>query len=406
MGSPRRDLPQSPYLVATDSMAHTPPRSAPVRHDPRAEMTAQRAIEYLSSAERHGSGRQRDSPTEGPEPDLVQNEDKLLLTDFLFYLMKQLQIVRFSESDRKTRGGKREKINIGFGGLECIHCRDTMKSRKFFWSGVDRLANSFAEIPAHVFKCSSCPEEVKEALTNLKKVHAEQMARLPRGSQKVFFRRVWKRLHDRDPVATSPEHADQQFGEQTSPQGEAGFVATASSPGREGGSPGSKQQSPEGTSGSEESMFTIDRPTKDSAKALADAAMQALPPSPSSRVLLGIAEDRDFLSDVDCFLRRQLEVFCATKDDVKTALQDRKYPIHEGQVRVGFRVAFASRDCVQPRRLSLFCSAFVIGWYPVCPLLACSSRIGSQRSRSCVSILHHGNFRSRSRIPALAPGLL
>jgi hypothetical protein len=295
-----------------------------------AEATAQQALEYLAKTESSKTEARSASSRGRSEPELVEADDKLLLTDFLFYLMKQLQIVRFSEADRKTRGGKRENIQIGFGGLECIHCRDTPKARKFFWSGVDRLANSFAEIPGHVFKCLTCPEEVKEALHNLKKVHSEQMARLPRGSQKVFFRRVWKRIHDSDPATDSPEQLPPGL---KAPPGEQPLGSSAS-PGRHGGSPGSKEQSPEGTSGSEESIFAIDRPTKDAARALADFALHSLPPSPSSRVLLGITEDRDFLSDSDCFLRRQLEVFCATADDVRTAHEDGKYPVKEGQVRV------------------------------------------------------------------------
>ena len=123
----------------------------------------------------------------------------LLLTDYFFHLMRQLRMCRFSEADRKTRGGKREKIKIGYGGLQCIHCADLPMSRKFFWSNVDRLANSFAEIPGHILKCKRCPPQCKEALLQLKQGHPDQMSKLPRGSQKVFFRRMWRRLHDDDP---------------------------------------------------------------------------------------------------------------------------------------------------------------------------------------------------------------
>lgn len=282
--------------------------------------SARQAINFLTVNDK--SLVQADGTVVPADEVLVREEDKLLLTDFLFYLMKQLRLVRFSEADRKTRGGKRENIQIGYGGLQCVHCAHIAKSRKFFWSGVDRLANSFAEIPAHVFKCKYCPEDIKEALTDLKKVHAEQMARLPRGSQKVFFRRVWKRLHQHDPGQEddqdSPAHRDAKA------------------------VPGSKDSSPDtakgslgaGTSGSEESHFFLERPTKEAAKALADSAMQTGPPSPNSRVLLAITEDRDFLSDMDCFIRRQLEVFCATADDVQVAQDDRKYPIKEGQVGI------------------------------------------------------------------------
>merc|ERR1712151_867664 len=68
-------------------------------------------------------------------------------------------------------------------------------SRKFFWSNVDRLANSFAEIPGHLLKCKNCPDRIKNSLHVLKSKHPEQMAKLPRGSQKVFFRRMWRRVH-------------------------------------------------------------------------------------------------------------------------------------------------------------------------------------------------------------------
>jgi hypothetical protein len=256
-----------------------------------------------------------------PVDSLVLDEDKLLLTDFIYYLMNQLQLVRFSETDRKTRGGKREKIKIGYGGLECIHCAHVPKSRKFFWSGVDRLANSFAEIPAHVMKCKECPDSVKEALTKLKEIHADQMARLPRGSQKVFFRRVWKRMHDDDPGETKAPPPARR---------------TSSSSGSKQVSPSeyAKLASPANTNTSDESIFVLDRPTKESAKALAYSSMQEGPPSPLSRVLLAIPEDRDFLSDADCFVRRQIEVFCATKADAAVAQMEHKYPIHEGQVGI------------------------------------------------------------------------
>jgi len=138
-------------------------------------------------------------PANAAIPKLVSDRDHLLLTDYYFYLMKQLRPCRFTENDRKTRGGKREKIKIGYGGLQCIHCTELPMPRKFFWGSVDRLANSFAEIPGHVLKCRICPQKNKDALMRLKQGHPVQMSMLPRGSQKIFFRRMWSRLHDGDP---------------------------------------------------------------------------------------------------------------------------------------------------------------------------------------------------------------
>ncbi|KAK1733386.1 hypothetical protein QTG54_015945, partial [Skeletonema marinoi] len=117
--------------------------------------------------------------------------------------MLQLSVCRLTEKDRKTRGGKRQDVAVGYGGLQCVHCATAPSARKFFWSNVDRLANSFAGIPDHVLTCKMCPKDVVEALLVLKGRHNVQMSCLTRGSQKHFFRRMWKRLHDGDGVAAA-----------------------------------------------------------------------------------------------------------------------------------------------------------------------------------------------------------
>lgn len=145
---------------------------------------------------------------------LVLEEDEPLITDYFCHIMKQLRICHFMEKDRATRGGKRTNIKVGYGGLECIHCSLTSNPRKFFWSDVNRLSNSFAEIPTHVLRCSSCPDVVKQALLTLKEFHPIQMADKQRGYQKTYLRRVWKRIHHDDKekspsqkVQSSPESA-------------------------------------------------------------------------------------------------------------------------------------------------------------------------------------------------------
>eukprot|EP00934_Nitzschia_sp_Nitz4_P006698 Nitzschia sp. Nitz4//scaffold203_size38902//20654//24028//NITZ4_007661-RA/size38902-processed-gene-0.62-mRNA-1//1//CDS//3329541427//6688//frame0 len=264
---------------------------------------------------------------------LVLDEDKLLLTDYFFYLMKQLRLCRFSEADRKTRGGKREKIQLGFGGLQCVHCSDVPNPRKFFWSNVDRLANSFAEIPGHVLKCRRCPQQTKDALTNLKQFHPEQMARLPRGSQKVFFRRMWRRLHDEDPEDGSAL-TDQTNTEKSSAV--AGSNFKVETPQSDVSGAGGREMSPNENSptAGDETPVLMERPTPEAARVLAETSQLSGPPSPTSRILLAIPEDKEWLSDMDCFIRKQLEVFCATETDVATAQSDRKFPVHVGQVGI------------------------------------------------------------------------
>lgn len=334
----RQEMPSRPAQAAPPPMPPMPPRNVPIPShsaDPN-DVAAQQAIDYLIAAEQD---MYRVNPMLATVEQLVLDEDRMLLTDYFFYLMKQLRVCRFTEADRKTRGGKRENIAVGYGGLQCIHCTDQSNARKFFWSNVDRLANSFAEIPSHILKCRRTPNQTKAALMELKSRHAEQMGKLPRGSQKVFFRRMWRRLHDSDPVSEGAPLPPVQFDNIARPMIEMPVpLPMARAPDERINSPSSRQQlelaaeSP-GTS-TDESAILFERSTEEAAKALAASMTHGDPPSPSSRVLLGIPDDKEWLSDMDCFVRRNLEVFCASVEDVNIAAQDRKYPITVGQVGI------------------------------------------------------------------------
>ena len=240
---------------------------------------------------------------------LAQEEDRLLLTDYFFYLMQQLQTCHFSECDRKTRGGKRDNIAIGYAGLQCVHCSGRNDARKFFWSDVDRLANSFAEIPSHILRCKRAPPEIKNTLTSLKSRHPEQMARLPRGSQKVFFRRMWRRLHGNvNDESTNIEHdeSDRETHQQN-------HVDKTDSP-------------------SDKNLAEVSPESRSSLPATHSPSSRTDTMNNDGKILLAIAEDSDWLSDIDCFVRSQLEVFCATSNDVSRVQNDRKHPIRVGHV--------------------------------------------------------------------------
>ena len=270
------------------------------------------------------------------ESKLVADDDRLLLTDYFYYLFKQLRLCRFTENDRKTRGGKRQAIKLGYGGLQCVHCAGQQNPRKFFWANVDRIANSFAEMPSHILKCRHCPPATRDALLTLKETHADQMTRLPRGSQKVFLRRMWRRLHANDPKDESTFGADGPSPAAASrrrplppPEIETSMPEASPRPSKVARKRESTSGSP-GTSVSDGTVVVVERSTEEAAKALAYASMQSGPPSPSSRVLLSTPEDKQWLSDHDCFVRKQVEVFCATREDVEQANRSAK----EGQVGI------------------------------------------------------------------------
>jgi hypothetical protein len=285
---------------------------------PSDDETYTKAIEHLQEAEDTMPNLTRPDSDIGSS--LVESSDSELITDYFFHIMKQLVVCRFAEKDRKTRGGKRENVNIGYGGLQCRHCINTASSRKFFWSNVDRLANSFAEIPTHVLKCKSTPEDIKDSLLVLKGRHSDQMQSLARGSQKVFFRRMWRRLHDGDetngatPISQKPSADDSESGNSDRASNSA---AVHPNPARMLADTLAAESRK--TAARHDAASTLDQPGNDSSKT----------------VLLAIPEDKDWLSDDHCFVRNNIEVFVATQYDCKQATDERKYPIKLGWV--GFR---------------------------------------------------------------------
>jgi len=123
---------------------------------------------------------------------LVLPEDKPYIAEFLYVVMGQLQPCRFTEADRN----KRRLKDVGCIGVECKHCAGQVDGRKFFWSSVNAVESNFVSVHTHMMECRMLSKEIKENLAELKKLRKEQTAALKTGSQKAFFARVWKRLHE------------------------------------------------------------------------------------------------------------------------------------------------------------------------------------------------------------------
>lgn len=232
---------------------------------------------------------------------------------------------------------------------------NAIDARKFFWSDVDRLANSFAEIPSHVLKCRECPPECKNNLIHLKSQHPEQMARLPRGSQKVFFRRMWRRIHG--------DSADTVTSKMTSPKTSGAQQAAKRSASADEGDHESLHEISASTMSQDQSSqeqalsSQATASTKDEG-ALSDSdhktgvslskggdGFKRSPKAPSSAAvtvekngrtvtLLAIEDDKEWLSDMDCFVRRNLEVFRVSQGDIEIAKQDNRDPIVLNQVGI------------------------------------------------------------------------
>lgn len=132
---------------------------------------------------------------------VVLGEDRNLVTDYIYFLMSQYQFCRLAEPDRTDES--RKKMQIGHGGLQCIHCRDQANPRRFYYTSGDILSSGSFRMANHTINCACCPREIKEKLLRLKRLNEEQRAQKPQGSRLKFFRRVWRRMQGETDPYTS-----------------------------------------------------------------------------------------------------------------------------------------------------------------------------------------------------------
>ena len=105
--------------------------------------------------------------------ELAGKDDRRFLTDYYFYLMKQLR-----------------PCDLGaLKGMECTHC-----AFERFWINLSYKPFSFDPISSHVFECQSCPKDVKDALQILRDSHPEQLLQLPWNAIQIFSHGLFRRL--------------------------------------------------------------------------------------------------------------------------------------------------------------------------------------------------------------------
>lgn len=153
-------------------------------------------------------GQRRDAPatvksdartelrTGGPLSDgnaIVYSEDLNLVPPYVFFLMTQVESCHFTEADRFVA---RSKGPVGYPGFQCRHCSGHAGLGKYFPVSSKSLStNSTSQnIHAHLLKCRKCPPDLKRRLTELKE-EKSKAPRLEPGWRKVFFDKVWARMH-------------------------------------------------------------------------------------------------------------------------------------------------------------------------------------------------------------------
>jgi hypothetical protein len=125
---------------------------------------------------------------------LVTEKDKENTSEYLFLLMSQMEPCKYTDEDRAMSRSK-IKNDIGFPGLQCIHCHGKSGIGRYF--PVSRksfcLTNSDRNMFNHLTKCRKCPDPIKKRLIRLDMTRKHR--ELPRGTRKNFLTCVWNKLH-------------------------------------------------------------------------------------------------------------------------------------------------------------------------------------------------------------------
>jgi hypothetical protein len=134
---------------------------------------------------------------------LVTAEDHGLISDSQFVAISQMDPCQLKEEDRI---GYNKHRNIGFIGMACRHCGGRPGFGRYFPNTVRNFEKTSARdtIVSHVTMfCQKCPEDIRNAMLTLKRIESSHtgsatMKGLVYGSGKLFFRRIWSRLHGND----------------------------------------------------------------------------------------------------------------------------------------------------------------------------------------------------------------
>jgi len=131
---------------------------------------------------------------------LLMPEDELTISPFLYYLMKQVQLVRVQE-DEQDLYTRQYVVPIGLPGLGCVHC--TCSSQKKVRSQVFPLdRRTFPnmvrkQLYNHILRCERCPPEVKLELKRLKKLEiGKKISR----EERIFFKKLWFRMGHKEVI--------------------------------------------------------------------------------------------------------------------------------------------------------------------------------------------------------------
>lgn len=129
---------------------------------------------------------------------LIIPGDRVLVSDYVFFMMRNMRIAIPNSSDY-ARGRRSTNLNPRLAGFCCKFCHgqdgSVSATGRTFPSAPDNMAASLnTSLYNHMLRCFYAPDNVKRAVTNLKRLHSQQCGNLKFGSQRKFFNLVFSRL--------------------------------------------------------------------------------------------------------------------------------------------------------------------------------------------------------------------
>ena len=274
-------------------------------------------------------------PEVDPRP-LVFEEDKPLISDFLYLTLEQMSPCKLMEADRvgcyKTR-------KVGFPGLACRHCVGQAGCGRYFPASEASLSQTTTSqtIMNHVRNCRRCPLDIRENLEIMKRARmgpdGKRADKPKHGGRKVFFHRLWCRIQDL-PIQEEKGESLKEA-KKKSPK-KAGKKKRADSDEESSGEETEEDSSDEESdteTGSPKAKGKLKSPPKGS------GAKKGKSPWSEGCVRLTKSDDPSWLSDMECFARSDLlEVFSLNKD--AGGLEGHNGRKEPSQGQVGLRCVF------------------------------------------------------------------
>ena len=159
--------------------------------------TPQGIILQEDARQKYLADERADRATEGGQPTeepvfLVLEQDKHSISEYLFVLMSQVQVVYLTD---KERVGNRKNMDLDTPGFGCRYCcsRGRKGLCRFFPARRRTLPNKVKDLHDHLRRCRLCPSDVKQQLRELYRQNSH--SRRHEECEKAFFDRVWSRLH-------------------------------------------------------------------------------------------------------------------------------------------------------------------------------------------------------------------